>query len=142
MWRLKVEVFRFWFCFHWIMFFYFMRTWFSFYAFIYLVFFRSITMFTFHLILNDHIWCSFLFFEPILFMFWLQNRYKSSILKPKNRFYLFFGYEVDINQVHLNLRTDWDPNPKVHQVVLVLWRITNPDPNPIEPELIPNRIFI
>ena len=58
--------------------------------------------------------------ESILLMFWLQNMYKSSILKPKNRFYLLFDYKVDINQVYLNRRTDWDPNPKVHRVVPVL----------------------
>ena len=106
---------------------------------IYLIFFWSITMFTFHLILNDHIWCSFLFWtdliyvlvtkyvqikyfktkEPILLTFWLQNRYKSA-----------------------TFRTDWDPNPKVHRVIPVLWRFTNPNPNPIESEPIQNRIFI
>ena len=73
-------------------------------------------------------------------MFWLQNRYKSSILKPKNLFYLFFSYKLDINQVYLNLRIDWDPNPKVHRVVPVLRRFTNHDSNPIEPEPVPNRI--
>ena len=73
-------------------------------------------------------------------MFWLQNKYKSSILKLKNRFYLLFGYRVDINQIHLNQITDWDPNPKVHRVVLVLLRFTNPDPNSIEPELDRTRI--
>ena len=95
-WWLKVEVFRFGFCFHWIMFFISWELGFRFISFIYLVFFRSITIFTFHLILNDHIWSFFLFFEPTLFMFWLQNRYKSSILKPSNQFYLLFGYKVPI----------------------------------------------
>ena len=55
----------------------FMRTWFSFYAFIYLVFFLSVNMCTFRLILNDHGWCS-------LFL---------------NRFYLSFGYKIGTNHV-------------------------------------------
>ena len=125
-WSLKLEVFRFWFCFHWIIFFISWELGFSFYALFYFVFLLSITIFTFRLILNDRIWCSFLIFELILLMFWLQNRYKSGILKPKNRFYLCFGYKVNTNYVLLNQRTDWDPNLKVHRVVPVLWRFTNP----------------
>ena len=62
----------------------------------------SITMFTFCLILNDYIWCSFLIFELILLMFLLQNRYKSGTLQPKNRFYLCFGYKIGTNHVLLN----------------------------------------
>ena len=93
-----------------------------------LSFIWSITMFTFRLILNDHVWCFFLLiFESILLIFWLQNRYKSSTLKPKNWFYLCFGYKIGINQMFW---TDWDPKLKVHRVVMVLWRFTNPDPNP------------
>jgi len=84
----------------------------------------------------------FLIFESILLKFWLQNRYKSGILKLKNRFYSCFGYKIGKNQVLLNRKTDWDPNPKVYWVVPVLWRFTNPDPNPIEPEPDPNRTFI
>ena len=36
----------------------------------------------------------FLIFESILLKFWLQNRYKSGILKLKNRFYSCFGYKI------------------------------------------------
>ena len=64
-----------------------------------------------------------------------------------NRFYLCFDYKVgtnqvllkqgtyftyvlvSINQVILNRRIDWDLNPKVHRIVPVLWRFTNPNPN-------------
>ena len=65
-------------------------------------FLQLITMFTFCLILNDYIWCSFLIFELILLMFLLQNRYKSGTLQPKNRFYLCFGYKIGTNHVLLN----------------------------------------
>ena len=57
-----------------------------------LVFVLCFRLFGF-LSINNYVYLSlgsFLSFEPILFMFWLQNRYKSSILKPKNQFYLFF----------------------------------------------------
>ena len=62
----------------------------------------------------------FLIFESILLKFWLQNRCKSGILKLKNQFYLCFGYKIGKNQVLLNRKTDWDPNPKVYWVVPVL----------------------
>ena len=107
-WQLRLEIFRFWCCFCWIFFFHFMRSWFFVLCFHLFVFFISVTMFTFHLILNDHV-CLMFFFsyfwidftyglvtkyaqikyfkteEPILLMFWLQNRYKSNTLKLKNR---------------------------------------------------------
>ena len=62
-------------------------------------------------------------------MFWLQNKYQSGTLKPKNQFYLYFGYKVDTNKVLLN-KTYWDPNLKVHLVVPFFWSFTNPDTNP------------
>ena len=36
----------------------------------------------------------FLIFESILLKFWLQNRYKSGILKLKNKVYSCFGYKI------------------------------------------------
>ena len=141
-WRLKVEAFRFWFCFHWIMFFILWELGFHFIlSFIWFSFDQWLCLpFTWFWMITFDVSCFFL--QPIVFMFWLQNRYKSSILKPKNRFYLIFVYKVDINHVHLNRRTDWDPNPKVYRVIQVLWRFTNPDPNSIELEPVLNRFFL
>ena len=136
---MNLEVFRFWFCFHWIMFFILWEI-----RFILLLFgFLSINNYVY--LSFDFEWSclmSFLIFELILLMFWLQNRYKSCILKPKSRFYLCFGYKVVTHQVFVNRRTGWDPNPKLHRIVPVLWRFTNSNPNPIEPKPVPNRTFI
>ena len=102
--------------------------------------------------INNYVYFSFDFeWSSLMFLsyFWIDftyvlvtNRYKSRILKPKNRFYLYFGCKVDTNYVLLNQRTDWDPNPKVHRVVPVLWRFTNSDMNQREPEPVPNRTHI
>ena len=67
---------------------------FSLYAFIYLVFFLSITMLIFRLILNDHVWCFFLIFESISLMFWLQNMYKSSTFKTEELILLMFWLKI------------------------------------------------
>ena len=86
MWRLKLKVFRFWFCFHWIMFlisweldfcFKISFIWFSFYQQLCLPFVW------FWMITCD---VSFLFF---------------------NRFYFCFGYKICINQVSFNWRTNF-----------------------------------
>ena len=55
-------------------------------------------------------------FIYVLVTKWVQIKY----FKTEEPILLTFCYKVDINQVHLNRRTDWDPNPKVHQIVPVL----------------------